>query len=55
MMVDPSMLDPNVYQAAKAAGLENVDDLNHNGKVDIQDVALAQAAMPTSVVVGQTV
>jgi hypothetical protein len=43
-MLDPSILDPNVFQAAKAAGLENVEDMNHNGKLDIQDVALMKVA-----------
>lgn len=43
-MLDPSILDPNVFQAAKAAGLENMEDLNHNGKLDIQDVALMKVA-----------
>lgn len=42
MLVDPSMMDPSVYQAAKTAGLDNVEDMNHNGKIDVQDVALMQ-------------
>ena len=42
-MLDPTLLDPSVMKAAKAAGLNDVQDLNHNGKIDIQDVALTQA------------
>lgn len=48
MIVDPSMMDPSVYQAAKTAGLDNVEDMNHNGKIDIQDVALMQAKANTT-------
>ena len=50
-MLDPSILDPNVFQAAKAAGLENVEDMNHNGKLDVQDVALMKMAPTSNVVV----
>ena len=39
-MLDPSLMDPSVFQAAQKAGLDHVDDCNHNGKIDIQDVAL---------------
>lgn len=45
-MLDPSMLDPNVFAAAKKAGLDHVDDMNHNGKLDVQDVALMTVSMP---------
>ena len=47
-MFDPSM-DPTVIQAAKKAGLDHVEDLNHNGKIDVQDVALAKAAQANTV------
>lgn len=54
MIIDPTMLDPNVYQAAKAAGLVEISDLNFNGKIDIQDVALQQ--MKTAVTIdGQNI
>lgn len=42
-MLDPSMLDPNVFQAAQKAGITEIQDMNHNGKLDVQDVALMQA------------
>jgi len=42
-MLDPSLLDPNVFKAAQQAGLDHVEDMNHNGKLDIQDVALMKA------------
>jgi hypothetical protein len=45
-MLDPSILDPNVFQAAQKAGLDHVEDCNHNGKLDIQDVALMQLNVP---------
>ena len=54
-MLDPSLMDPSVYQAAKAAGLENVEDMNHNGKIDVQDVALMQAKVSTQIPVPQPV
>ena len=43
-MLDPAMMDPTVFQAAQKAGLTEVQDMNHNGKLDIQDVALMQAS-----------
>jgi purine nucleoside permease len=43
-MLDPGLLDPNVFKAAQQAGLDHVEDMNHNGKLDIQDVALMKAA-----------
>lgn len=43
-MFDPSMLDPATAAAMKNAGLTEVQDLNHNGKLDVQDVALMKAA-----------
>lgn len=42
-MFDISMLDPNVVSAMKGAGLDHIEDLNFNGKLDIQDVALMKA------------
>jgi hypothetical protein len=45
-MFDVSLLDPNVAAAMKNAGLDHVEDMNHNGKLDVQDVALMQAAKP---------
>ena len=43
-MIDPSMMDPQVVVAMKQAGFDHVDDLNHNGKLDVQDVALMKIA-----------
>jgi len=45
-MLDPSMLDPTVFKAAQQAGLDHVEDMNHNGKLDVQDVALMKATVP---------
>jgi hypothetical protein len=49
-MLDPSLLDPSVMKAAKSAGLDpsSIPDANHNGKIDVQDVALAQVSQNTS-------
>jgi hypothetical protein len=48
-MFDVSLLDPNVAAAMKNAGLDHVEDMNHNGKLDIQDVALMKAAQSNTV------